>query len=708
MTLTPTSCPRRQSYDLVTRRDHPSDATNTSLPDLDEGELDLEEYGDKAGAKVVGSSDASFVTDEARPCSSRAGSRPSWSSSIYERLRFLAMAIVLLLGGCSDAFLYGVGQEDPRPTDSGSRARRTDDAARRLPVKVIFLADVSNGPLFAWDSEQVRSGDPRRSRSIRAPGLQLRRDLDERHRSAPRAVEGLLHARPGRARRRGQHAAVPQPCIGTVCRDYDGASLAQIIEGDLADLYAGERSRTQYVIVSMMGGPPDPLCWEIAATRTTRAATRDSARRIRTARSRRSATRSALRDEVQEAGAVAQLPRCSRRARQDRQDVGPLLDWTETLLGEMAFAGAGTFERFDVADAITLDRVGLLKLTSLLEAKTLMVVNRNTLPTIDGPVMDSDGDGCRTTTRTRSARRRPTRHRRGRARDQVELLLSLEPADAREGAAAGVRDDPGPPYEDSDFDTLNDCEACSEPRRRSPTRTATACSTGSSSSTERTTCGTTASRLRFRRLHERRRAPEPHRPAVERRELAPRRRVPLRVTDEGFVSEPTVFGPNEVTGVTILEAGPDTVGGLGTLHFIVGSPPSLAWQDAADDSPGAALQIEAPGNYTLDSSSVATEGAERWLKVDVEPSLFPPTSVDERLLVELSERHCVSFTVRNIRLMETVEDGGDGGMNNVYIYFAEAPKDRLFPGCSARCTSRSSTTRPRARPCRADCRGHGR
>jgi hypothetical protein len=88
-----------------------------------------------------------------------------------------------------------------------------------------------------------------------------------------------------------------------------------------------------------------------------------------------------------------------------------------------------------------------------------------------------------------------------------------------------------------------------------------------------------------------------------------------------------------------------------------------------------------PGTYTLDSSSVATEGAERWLKVDVEPSLFPPTSVDERLLVQLSERHCVSFTVRNIRLMETVEDGGRGGVNNVFLYFAEAPKDRLtVPG----------------------------
>ena len=54
-----------KSYDLVEHGEiTQSDATNTTLPDLDQGELDLEEYGDKAGDKVVGSFDASFVTDE--------------------------------------------------------------------------------------------------------------------------------------------------------------------------------------------------------------------------------------------------------------------------------------------------------------------------------------------------------------------------------------------------------------------------------------------------------------------------------------------------------------------------------------------------------------------------------------------------------------------------------------------------------------------
>jgi hypothetical protein len=54
-----------KSYDLVKWGDiTQSDATNTTLPDLDEGDVALEEYQDEDGAKVVGSFDASFVTGE--------------------------------------------------------------------------------------------------------------------------------------------------------------------------------------------------------------------------------------------------------------------------------------------------------------------------------------------------------------------------------------------------------------------------------------------------------------------------------------------------------------------------------------------------------------------------------------------------------------------------------------------------------------------
>ena len=60
---------------------------------------------------------------------------------------------------------------------------------------------------------------------------------------------------------------------------------------------------------------------------------------------------------------------------------------------------------------------------------------------------------------------------------------------------------------------------------------------------------------------------------------------------------------------------------------------------------------------------------------------MPPDPQEEALLAQLAERHCLSFTVRNIRLAETLKPRPEGGLNDVFIYFAEAPKGRLtLPG----------------------------
>jgi hypothetical protein len=56
---------RGKSYDLVEHGEiTQSGALNTSLPDLEEGEIELDEYGDERGAKVEGSFSAAFVTGD--------------------------------------------------------------------------------------------------------------------------------------------------------------------------------------------------------------------------------------------------------------------------------------------------------------------------------------------------------------------------------------------------------------------------------------------------------------------------------------------------------------------------------------------------------------------------------------------------------------------------------------------------------------------
>ena len=93
------------------------------------------------------------------------------------------------------------------------------------------------------------------------------------------------------------------------------------------------------------------------------------------------------------------------------------------------------------------------------------------------------------------------------------------------------------------------------------------------------------------------------------------------------------------------------------------------------------VDVSLGGEFQISSSSVEGEGLERWIQVSVNPDLMPPEMKSEKLLVEMSDRHCLSFTVRNIRLVETAGDSNKSGRNDVFIYFAESPAGNLtLPG----------------------------
>ena len=57
-------------------------------------------------------------------------------------------------------------------------------------------------------------------------------------------------------------------------------------------------------------------------------------------------------------------------------------------------------------------------------------------------------------------------------------------------------------------------------------------------------------------------------------------------------------------------------------------------------------------------------------------TLLPPRDLTESVRVVRRERHCVEYTVRNIRLMETLSE-----RNDLTLYFAESPaRAREAPG----------------------------
>jgi hypothetical protein len=300
----------------------------------------------------------------------------------------------LLAAGCSDAHLYGKGLDNTAPDRLGLTGRVCTEDARDagFPVKVFLLVDTAMGPMFStFDTELARlralsetvsrhSGDASFTFAVASFGPYARL-------LAP--TDGTFTRSSGELENAIATLGLGQGCLAGVCRDYsDGLSLAQsVIEGDLADLSAGERVRTQYVVVMLGGGPPDPLgdSWAEATDALT-------------------AEVIELRDDVREAGALSFSLHTLFLAAPDPTSPDPTaeLDATENLLQQVSFVGAGRFERFDSPDATTLDRVGLLKLSSLLEAKSLLVTNLSALPGLDGPVPDADRDGLATRSRPRS------------------------------------------------------------------------------------------------------------------------------------------------------------------------------------------------------------------------------------------------------------------------------------------------------------------
>ena len=91
------------------------------------------------------------------------------------------------------------------------------------------------------------------------------------------------------------------------------------------------------------------------------------------------------------------------------------------------------------------------------------------------------------------------------------------------------------------------------------------------------------------------------------------------------------------------------------------------------------------GEFTLTSSSFAPEQGDSGARITVvvDPEALPPGNSKESIRVIFRERQCLDYTVRNIRLVETLplDDGTPAGTNQLLLYFAQAPEDRVeVPG----------------------------
>lgn len=601
-----------------------------------------------------------------------------------------------VFGNCTDAGLYSKGAEINSADRVGFKGRvcTEDPQEAGFPVRVLFLVDIAAGPLFStFDPRHLRLAALREALAIHAGNASLSfavAGFGPRPRLlAPGPDQGYFTRNSGLIDNAVATLSLAQGCVGEICRDYrESLSLARsVIEGDINQTSGGTLSRTQYVIVYMVAGPPSPLscsyeCCDDADDDCDRATCNPSHDCTKVIMREEVAD---LRDDIEKKGAAALSFHVMYLAASDNSGDDSeqnKIQRTSELLAEMAFGGAGRYERFDTPEAITLNRIQFQKVSNLFKVKSLMVSNANVLPGLGKTRVDSDGDGLADEEEKALQTDPQNSDSDGDGLgDLVELLLAYDPlvADDTPSPCANVS---GPPFADTDGDLLNDCEEILF--GTDPTLT----DSDGDSLIDWTEVLLSTDYLRPDALADDDGDGSPNGEEAQQH-TDPRSSdgashlgdaYRYDITNEGLQKEATFIQPRVIQGVTILNAGADSPSGIGRLRYSV-NPPRIEWQDPKDASGGPRVEISEAGEYQLLSQRGDVSGAESWISIKVEPQLLPPYGAQEPILIEWKERSCLSFVVRNIRLAETVRGSGDNGRNDIFIFFGEAPANRLtLPG----------------------------
>lgn len=601
-----------------------------------------------------------------------------------------ALAFLLVLVGCTDTNLYSPA----RPRKEASRVALTgrvcteDPVEAKFPVKVVLLVDQAPGPLFgSFDAAGLRVR-PMTEFVTNA----LNNDKVEfaivGYGSQPRKYapsEGGFTRNPGELFAGVASLSLPQTCAtNDQCRNYrDGLRTARaLIEGDIAQSPAGLRVLTQYVILHVNAGQHQPLadgllCCQPDDTTCIDQNSGPSA----TCESQLGVEEIAsLREAVVEQGAAGLRYHAIHLA----AEVGPDLainDAVQATMEQMAFAGGGTYQRFNAIGGLSTPAFELLNLRTVLNAKLLLAANLNAKPGPNGPLIDTDADGLSDEEELALGTSPGNRDSDGDGiSDRVESFAGLDPL---------VPENPMPPTcrnivpnADQDLDTLTDCDEAllgTEPTlvdsdgdgMPDPLEVLSATDYVNRDA-ERDTDGDGVSNGDEILQHSDPRSTD------ARAHLSFGYRY--EIEDEGFLREKFAATPERITGVTIPAVSEGTTPGVGTLRFDP-SDQSLQWQDANDADPGPRVVVAEGGRFRLPSSSFAEVQKEegKYVEVLVDPVNLPPVNDTESIRVVFRDRQCLTYTIRNIQLMDTgaLDYAPDeSGLNNVWLYLAQGPEGR--------------------------------
>lgn len=611
------------------------------------------------------------------------------------RTRLLSTILALgALAGCADTGLYSAEQ----PRREADRVALTgevcseDPVEARFPVRVILLVDQAAGPLYSDFDPAATRVEPLREFVQAALNAEETELAVIGYGGRPQKVapaEGDFTRNPGELFNAVTQISLSRGCVGLErCRDYREAlrSARTLIEGDLAKSPAGLRVLTQYVVVMVNAGPHQPLALgRVCCPEGDQQCIDDGGDPSADCESQRGAEIVAdMRELVASSGAAGLRFHGIQLAAEPDDAVN---DQVQDAMEQMVFAGGGVFQRFDASGGFGLRTNELLGLRTVLRAKLLLAANLNARPGPDGPVPDSDADGLSDAEEAAIGTSPTTSDTDADGvSDRVEVFAGFSPTTAEiPTACQNIR-----VGADQDLDGLTDCDEellGTEPTLVDSdgdgmpdrlefllltdyiTRDAEADSDGD---------GVTNGDEIL--LHADPRSTD------TRNHLSFGYRY--EIEDKGVARELFASRPVRATGVEIVGLSDGTTPGIGVLEYDATNQ-ALRWQDANDSAPeagpGPFVRVGEGGEFTLTSSSYAPEQGDEGARITVvvDPEGLPPGNSKESIRVIFRERQCLDYTVRNIRLVETLplDDGTPQGTNQLLLYFAQAPEDRVeVPG----------------------------
>ncbi len=601
-----------------------------------------------------------------------------------------SVLVAIALGAitaCTDARLFSdegpLAQAD-RVTLKGRICTR-DPMTADMPLRIVIVADRAPGPLFSsFDPGAVRvqilRAFAQSALGSQDTELAVVSFAGRSRKLAP--MDGNFTRNPGELIGAINQLAMVDTCLGTdQCRDYlEGMRTARsLIEGDLASTPAGDRVLTQYVVMLLVAGPHQPLAQNIDCCAD------DDAACLSQVPAPSNACQAQLEQEelakmiaaINDAGALGLKLHVIHLA----AETPAVNDQLQSQFQNLVFTGSGSYQRVSSADSMSPSALDVIEARTPLRVKTLFAANLNAKPTPSGPVVDSDADGLSDEEEDLQGTSAGNRDTDGDGLgDMVETLVDFDPFTVDDPTACAQV----VPSADSDLDGLSDCDEALIGTELSLVDTdgdgmpdplelesntdylhrdaeADADGDGASNSDEI-----------LQRTDPRSIDTQSHLSSAYR----------YTVEDEGVVKELFPAELIQLTGVQVVTASSGTTPGVGLIRYDPVQH-SLQWQDALDTTLGPAIVVDGGGYFDLPSSSWAPEQGDdgRFIRVQVDEVNLPPPpdQVNEALRFIQREHQCLTYTIRNIRLMETreLEDGSPAGLNRIVLFFGETPEDRI-------------------------------